>query len=363
MRSKAALLLARVLTTVALVGAFGIFGAPAAAQPQACFAYVANNDPSISVFSVDTTGSLADAGTVYLPPMSSTFTLAMNPSQTLLYVGDNAGGGTSGFATDANTGDLTPLAGSPFPVSPSLSLAVDPSERFLVIARGSNVQSYRIDPATGGIEFVDVVVGGTPWSLTIEPSGQYIYVANVNSNNVSGFRLNADTGTLSAVPGSPFGAGANPYQVVVDPSGRFLYVTNVNGANFNAYGIDPKTGTLSNISASPFLTGPGPKALAIDPSGTYLYVANYQNIDGFSIDPESGAVTPLEGSPFPAGDSAALGLTMDASGLFLYAASHDARAVTVLAVDPDTGALSRLTAASSPGAPLAIALLNCVPAK
>jgi 6-phosphogluconolactonase len=350
-------------TTAALVGALGIFGAPAMAQAQACFAYVANNDPSISVFSVDTTtGSLADAGTVYLPPMSSTFTLAMNPSQTFLYVGDNAGGGTSGFATDANTGDLTPLAGSPFPVSASVSLAVDPSERFLVIARGSNVHSYRIDPATGGIEFVDVVVGGTPWSLTIEPSGQFIYVANVNSNNVSGFRLNAETGTLSAVPGSPFGAGANPFRVVVDPTGTFLYVSNANGSSLGAYRIDPETGTLSDISGSPFPTGMVPEALAIDPSGTYLYVANYQNIDGFSIDPESGAVTPLEGSPFLAGDSTALGLTIDPSGRFLYAANHDAGAVTVLAVDPDTGALSRLSAASTPGAPLAIALLNCASA-
>jgi 6-phosphogluconolactonase (cycloisomerase 2 family) len=334
----------------------------ASAQATSCFAYVANNNPSISIYSVDVTGSLAEVDTVSLPPMSSAFTLAMNPSQTLLYVADNAGARTFGFAIDADTGALTPLAGSPFPMGTGLSMAVEPSGRFLLMALGSSVHTYRIDPATGGLEFVDFVVGGSPYSLTIEPAGQYVYVANVQAGNVSGFRLNADTGTLAAVAGSPFGAGANPYQVVVDPFGRFVYVTNVNGANFNAYSIDTKTGTLSNVSGSPFPTGMNPYAIVVDPSGRYLYVANFSHsIDGFSIDPESGAVTPLEGSPFPAGDSAALGLTMDRSGLFLYVANHDAWAVTALAVDPDTGALSLLSAVPSPGPALAIALLNCAP--
>lgn len=336
----------------------------AAAQPHACFAYVANNNPSISAYAVDVTGSLAEVETVLLPPPSSTFSLAMTPSQAFLYVGDNSGADTRGFAIDAHTGALTELASSPFPVSNSLSMAVDPPGRFLVIARGSNVQTYRINPATGGIEFVDVIVGGTPWSLVFEPSGRYVYVANVNSSNVSGFRLNANTGTLSAVPGSPFAAGANPFRVVADPSGVFLYAINANGSSLDAYRIDPETGSLSNIPGSPFATGMGPQAMAIDPSGRYLYVGNLlHGVDGFSIDSGSGAVTPLDGAPFPAGDSAPLGLTMDRSGRFLYAASHDAGAVTVLAVDPDTGALSRVSTTASPGAPLEIALINCAPAK
>src|SRR5881296_3279296 len=105
------------------------------------------------------------------------------------------------------------------------------------------------------------VIGGTPWSVAIEPSGQYVYVAKVNSNNVSGFRLNADTGELVAVPGSPFSAGANPFRVVADPSGRFLYVPNVNGASLSAYHIDPGTGTLWPLPGSPFPTGAGPRAM------------------------------------------------------------------------------------------------------
>jgi len=185
-----------------------------------------------------------------------------------------------------------------------------------------------------------------------------VYVAKVNSNNVSGFRLNADTGELVAVPGSPFSAGANPFRVVADPSGRFLYVPNVNGASLSAYHIDPGTGTLWPLPGSPFPTGAGPRAMVIDPSGSYVYVANFSNIDGFSLDADTGTLTPLEGSPFAGGNSTALDLAADPSGQFVYVANHDAREVTVLAVDPNTGGLSWSSSAPSPGFPLALALIG-----
>lgn len=338
-----------------------VFGPTAAAQAQACFIYVANNNPSVSIYSVDAdTGSLADAGTASLRPMSSAFTLAINPAQTFLYVGDNSGAGTWGFAIDAASGALTPLDGSPFPVFNSNGLAVDPSGSFLVAALGGNVSSYRIDAVTGGLMFASFAGGGTPWSLTFEPLGRFVYVANVNSNTVSGFRLNADTGELAPVPGSPFSAGANPFRVVIDPSGKFLYVSNANGSSLSAYNIDSDTGALSPIPGSSFPTGQTPEAMAIDPSGKYLYVATAPNvIDGFSIDPDNGTLVPLDGSPFPAGDNYASDLRMDPSGQFLYAANHDARKVTVLAVDPTTGSVSLSSAIGSPGFPLSIALVTC----
>jgi 6-phosphogluconolactonase (cycloisomerase 2 family) len=69
-------------------------------------------------------------------------------------------------------------------------------------------------------------------------------------------------------------------------------------------------------------------------------------------------LVPIAGSPFPAGDSTALDLTADSSGRFVYAASHDAGEVTVLALDPSTGQLSVSSMTPSPGAPLAIALIR-----
>lgn len=42
----------------------------------------------------------------------------------------------------------------------------------------------------------------------------YAYVANLNSNNISAYTINATTGALTAIAGSPFAAGTQPFSVI-----------------------------------------------------------------------------------------------------------------------------------------------------
>jgi YVTN family beta-propeller protein len=91
--------------------------------------------------------------------------------------------------------------------------------------------------------------------------------------------------------------------VTVHPSGGFVYVINASSNNISAYSIDPVTGALTAVSGSPFATGLGPFSLEVDPSGKYAYVADSQSnsVSAFSIDAGTGALTPIAGSPFAAG--------------------------------------------------------------
>ncbi len=41
----------------------------------------------------------------------------------------------------------------------------------------------------------------------------YAYTANYGSNDVSAFRINASTGALKAITGSPFAAGSGPNSI------------------------------------------------------------------------------------------------------------------------------------------------------
>ncbi|MGC9237930.1 MAG: beta-propeller fold lactonase family protein, partial [Thiomonas sp.] len=54
-----------------------------------------------------------------------------------------------------------------------------------------------------------------PYSVTVTPAGTFAYVANAGSNNVSAYSINATTGALTPVAGSPFAAGNLPLSVVV----------------------------------------------------------------------------------------------------------------------------------------------------
>jgi len=53
-------------------------------------------------------------------------------------------------------------------------------------------------------------------NVVIDPSGQFAYLANENSNNIGVYSIDATTGALSAVPGSPFPAGSRPRWIAID---------------------------------------------------------------------------------------------------------------------------------------------------
>jgi len=76
---------------------------------------------------------------------------------------------------------------------------------------------------------------------------------------VAAYAVDAASGALTAVAGSPFGL-SNAAHVVVDTSGHFLYATYLS-SSIAAYTIDQNTGALSAIAGGPFGTGMGDLAI------------------------------------------------------------------------------------------------------
>ena len=109
--------------------------------------------------------------------------------------------------------------------------------------------------------------------MAIDPTGSFAYVVNANSDNVSAYKINATSGALTPVAGSPFGAGTDPYDVVINPTGKFAYVTNYGENTVSAYKIK-SNGALTRVKGSPFGKGTEPIGVAIDPVGKFAYVVN-----------------------------------------------------------------------------------------
>jgi len=49
--------------------------------------------------------------------------------------------------------------------------------------------------------------------VAVDPTGQFAYVVDVFSSNVSAYTIDGMIGALTPVAGSPFPAGANPISV------------------------------------------------------------------------------------------------------------------------------------------------------
>lgn len=315
------------------------------------FAYVANyNSTDISGYAVNAmNGELTPLSGSPFATSSAPNAIAVDPSGKFAYVA-NSNEEISAYSINTTTGTLTEISGSPFATTlRSMSIAVDPSGKFVYVANSGNggaghVSAYAINPTTGALQPVPgspFAAGLTPYSVSVDPAGKFVYVANADSNNVSAFVINPTTGALVAVSGSPFTAGAVPFSVAIDPAGKFAYVPNADSIYVSAYSINTITGALTQLSGSPIAVGLFPVSIAIDPSGKFAFVAKgpAAEVGVFAIDSTSGALTEVTGSPFST-SGYATSITVDPSGNFAYVAHGSNNNVSAYAINRATGALT-----------------------
>jgi len=187
------------------------------------------------------------------------------------------------------------------------------------------------------------VVGATPVNVAIAcaaPVYKYLYVANAEASMLSAYSVNASTGALAVVPGSPFAADVMPSSTIPEPSGRFAYTTNrgdnTNPPRISAYEVGAATGVLTPIAGQPYpfsvtpqppsVTFP-PAFLAVHRSGAFLYSAvtmpgtAVYRLFGATIDSVTGALTEINGFPMDIGFRGA-GPTQDSGGRIALISTH-----------------------------------------
>lgn len=219
------------------------------------------------------------------------------------------------------TGALTPVPGSPFPadVNPH-SVAVDPTGRFVYVAdaNSNDVSAYTLNTTTGGLTPVPgspFSMGAAPgFSVSVDPTGRFLYVPSVvPSSNLWGFTVDTGTGALTAIPGFPYPSGSGADWAGVHPSGQYVYVGNNYSGDVSAFLVDSANGALTLVPGSPFPADPGanPRGLAINKTGRFVYVMNESasNISGFSVNTTTGALTLVSGSPFLSGGTDTTSMT------------------------------------------------------
>jgi 6-phosphogluconolactonase len=134
----------------------------------------------------------------------------------------------------------------------------------------------------------------------VHPSGKFLFVSFPQSEEIAALSINASTGAIAVVPGSPFPSGVTsgdaPNSLLVTPSGGFLYALS-GGATVFCFGVDANSGALSAINGSPFTLSSATDYFAIDPSGQFLYAAYLDHVAGFDINASTGALTAFTAPP------------------------------------------------------------------
>jgi 6-phosphogluconolactonase len=220
----------------------------------------------------------------------------------------------------------------------------------------------RLSKVLPGAGLLVLLVLGMAGPSFANKKGKFLYVANFGGRSVSAYVIDATSGALTPVPGSPFAAVDTPIALAADPSDKFVYVANRDAGNISAYSIDRVTGALTPINGSPFRTAPGPISIAVEPAGKYAYVASECNnsvsctnsvVSAYAIDAGSGALTPVPGSPFTA-RLGANSVAVDPSGKFAYV--PEASEILAYVIDSTTGALSPVSGSPFAGGGTSLAV-------
>jgi 6-phosphogluconolactonase len=254
------------------------------------------------------------------------------------------------------------------PVDITVTSTALPPPKFLYASdySGGLIHEYNVNPTTGVISAtsqVSVATGSEPEALSTDKGGFRLYAVSQKPTQVAGFFINRDDGGLQQVPGAPQAVSGYPFSVVVHPSGDYIYVPVVVTQNDNviyAFAVQAN-GSLAPVPGSPFPTNfPSPDinaamvtGAAIDPTGSFLYATAYGSsyVNAYTINKANGALTPVSGEPyFLVGDTAQGGANAVAfaqGGQHLVVPGWWDANVTVYNVNPSTGAL-----ANAPGSPI-----------
>jgi YD repeat-containing protein len=221
-----------------------------------------------------TSGSLSGSATIFVNNSS----VASYPR--FLYV-SSGGGGIFTYSVNSQTGQLR-SDGSVQVSNQGGNLAIDPSQNYVFIsvpAVGGNFFAFAVNPSNGSL----TPVPGSPYTagtsigpVAAESSGRFVYVGDPTSNSIFGYSIGSN-GALTTLPGSPYAISGPPNVLLAHPSGKYLFAT-VNAQNavgsVTVFAIDANTGALTVIPGSPFATAYSTVALAQDPAGQFLFASN-----------------------------------------------------------------------------------------
>jgi len=332
---------------------------------------------------------LKSAAALAIAPMTSFMAQAASHGSILAYVSGYTpnGQGIYLFSFDVTTGALTQTKVAAAIPNPSW-LAIHPNGNYLYAVNeisnyngttSGSVTALAINRATGDLTLLNVVSsqGGGPAHLSVDPLGQFVYVANYGGGSFAVLPINAngslgnasyvqiDTGSVgptratNAPPGSFAISGhdaPHAHMIEADATGAFVFGADLGQDRIYSWILDRPNGRLLP-NAPAFVAvppGDGPRHFAFHPSGLFFYSLQEEasTLMTYAYDAAHGTLTPQQiVSTLPAdfvGTNFTSEVRVSQDGSFVYAANRLHDSIAIFAVERD-GSLSFIDAAPTRG--------------
>ena len=326
-------------------------GAAAAGAHAATYVYVSNADSQeISVLQLDrTNGALTAIETLNVG--GTVMPMAVSPDRKVLYAALRSQPfRVASFAIDPASGKLKKLGEAALADSMA-NIDVDRSGKWLFAASyGGNkitVNSIDKDGVVGAVQQL-IPTKPNAHAIHVDAANRYVFATSLGGDNLSAWRFDAATGTLSAHEPALVGSTAKsgPRHFAWDKAQRHAYLLCELDASLAVFDYDAARGTMREVqrtTALPpgFAGKPWAADLHLSPDGRHLYASERttSTIAVYEVDTASGQLKTLASVPT---EKTPRGFAIDPSGRYLISSGQESHAIAVYAIDAPSGALTPL---------------------
>jgi len=278
------------------------------------------------------------------PSTASPSTIALDPTRTHLYAGNEYGppGAVSAYSINRLTGDLTFINGQPTLGAPA-HVSVDQSGSYLFSAEYSG----------GWFEVFPILSGGSLGSAVFQ-------MQDIDNINAAGFGKTKPA--TNAPPGSfalsaHEGPNGHPHQMETDPSNKWVLGTDAGQDRIYVWKLNLNGAPPLTPAATPFVNvppGDGPRHFAFHPNGIWMYSIQEEasTIMFWHFNPATGALSAeqLISSVPPGftGTNFTSEIRVSADGNFVYGANRLNDTIGVFSIGHN-GSLTQISHASTLG--------------
>ena len=309
-----------------------------------------------------------------LDPYPNPSYLAFDRERRCLYAVHGDFSDISAFRIDGDSGKLTAINRATTHGKNPVHLAIDPTNRFIVVANHLSSTLVVIERGSDGSAgaIVDEVklegrIGphrieqpfAKPHQVEFDRSGQYLVVPDKGLDQVFVFRFDSSAGKLTPASSASMQTreGAGPRHIAFHTDNRFAYVVNELDSTVVACRFDAANGKLVPFQVlttlpDTFVGNSRASEIAVSPDGRLVLVSNrgYDSIATFSID-AGGRLSPVGCEP--SGGKTPRFFAFD-PGQRVIVANEDSDEIVPFGADPRSGRLLRTGDIVRTGSPVCI---------
>src|SRR4051794_23564923 len=210
---------------------------------------------------------------------------------------------------------------------------------YVSMAPEQQIQVYRLDPETGKLTAVEAVpVKGTPGALAVDPRKRSLFASLRSTSTLASFRIDPATGKLKHLSTAALPEGENAAFVGTDRTGRWLLSASYAAGKvvLHRLGAD---GPIHTPAVQTVPTAKTAHCAVPDPDNRWVFVPHVtpNAVFQFRLDAAAGKLTEAGQAPGGTKKAGPRHLAFHPGGKFAFVSDEQGSSVTAYRFDPATG--------------------------